>query len=108
MTKRWYCARMRWAVMEEEKGLREWQEAAIGFQADNDPDAFERALQFGRENEPSHQEGRLWVDKRLAEIIELDVLFDRQQFEFVRKPADRQIAFNHLFEPEKLEPRAAF
>jgi hypothetical protein len=99
---------MRWAVLEEGEGLREWQEAAICFKADNDVEAFERALQLGREDEQSHQEGRGWVAKRLAQIVELDVLSDRRQFEFVSKPADRHIAFAHLFEPEKSEPQAAF
>jgi hypothetical protein len=108
MTKRWYYARIRWAVLEEGEGLREWQEAAICFKAGNDVEAFERALQLGREDEQSHQEGRVWVAKRLAKIVELDVLSDRRQFEFVSKPADRHIAFEHLFEPEKSEPQAAF
>ena len=108
MMKRWYYARMRWAVLEEGDGLREWQEAAICFKANNDVAEFKRALQLGRENEQSHQEGRVWVDKRLAEIVELDVLSDRRQFEFVSKPADRHIDFEHLFEPEKSEPQAAF
>ena len=94
--------------MAEGEGLREWQEAAVCFKANNDVEAFERALQLGRENEKSHQEGRVWVDKRLAEIVELDVLSDCRQFESVSKPADRYLAFEHLFEPEKSEPQAAF
>jgi hypothetical protein len=68
---RWYSAQIRWAVMVEGKqGLRHWEEAVHIFLSDDDDAAFQRALEIGHQAERSRDEGRRWVESRLAEIRE--------------------------------------
>ena len=104
----WYYARVRWAVMVEGRGLRQWKESMFLFRAADREAAFERALQLGTAGQRSEEKRRGWVDKRLAEIIELDDLSDGEEIELRTKPADRTIGFEHKFEPERSEPRPAF
>jgi hypothetical protein len=44
----WYYARVRWAVMVEDLGLREWKESAFMLRAVDRKAAFKRALELGR------------------------------------------------------------
>ena len=44
----WYYARVRWAVMVEGRGVRQWKESMIVFLAVDRKAAFERALELGR------------------------------------------------------------
>jgi hypothetical protein len=104
----WYYARVRWAVMVEGRGLRQWKESMFLFQAVDREAAFQRALELGKKRQETQERRQGWVDKRLAEIIELDELWDGEQIELGTKPADRTIAFEHQFEPERSEPRPAF
>ena len=71
--KQWYYAQIRWAVMVEGKeGLRHWEEAVHIFLSENSETAFQRAIEIGHQAERSHDEGRRWVESRLAEIVRLD------------------------------------
>jgi hypothetical protein len=49
--RQWYQARLRWAVMEEGRGLDHWREAEHLFQNDSREVAFEEALRIGRSQE---------------------------------------------------------
>lgn len=40
----WYYARVRWAVMAEGRGLRQWKESMFLFQSVDREAAFQRAL----------------------------------------------------------------
>lgn len=104
----WYYARVKWAVMAEGRGLRQWKESMFLFRAVDREAAFRQALQLGRKRQDRQESKRGWVDKRLAEIIELDDLWDGEEIELGSKPADRIIAYEHRFEPERSEPRPAF
>ena len=79
----WYYARVRWAVMVEGRGLREWKEPMFMLRAVDREAAFE-----GAENR------RGWVENRLAGIVELGV-----------RKGEGTIGFEHQFEPERSEPR---
>ena len=104
----WYYARVRWAVMVEGRGLRQWKESMIVFRAVDRKAAFERALELGRRSQ-QFEENRKWrVDKRLAKIVELDDLSDGEEIELGAKKADQAISFEHQFEPERSKPRTAF
>ena len=83
MSKQWYYAQLRWAVMAEGKeGLREWKEAVYIFLSEDQQTAFQQALKIGRLGEDTHTEGWREVDTRLAEIVRLDCLgSDRTQFQ---------------------------
>src|ERR1039458_3811769 len=82
---RWYYAHLRWAVMVEGKeGLRHWEEAVHIFLSDDRDTAFQRALEIGHQAEHSHDEGRRWVESRLAQVVKLDCLgADQTEFEVV-------------------------
>ena len=104
----WYYARVRWAVMVEGQGLREWKESAFMIRAVGRKAAFERALELGRRSQQWEGERRGWVENRLAEIVELDGLWDGQEIELGVMEADGTIGFEHQFEPERSEPQTAF
>ena len=104
----WYYARVRWAVMEEGRGLLEWKESMIMFRAVDRKAAFERALELGRRSQQFEENRKGRVDKRLAEIVELDELSDGEESELGAKKADQAISFEHQFEPEQSELRTAF
>jgi hypothetical protein len=73
----WFYARMRWAVMVEGRGIREWKEAGILFRSENRITAFQRALEIGEGYQGGSEEGTRrprWVETRLAEVVTLDCL----------------------------------
>ena len=112
MSKQWYYAQLRWAVMVEGKpGLREWKEAVHIFLSEDEQTAFQQALEIGRLGEEIHTEGRGEVETRLAEIVRLDCLgSDRTQFEIrlgSSKPTEH-LPFDHVFKPEEHMPESAF
>jgi hypothetical protein len=79
MSKQWYYAQLRWAVMVEGKeGLREWKEAVHIFLSEDVQKAFQQALEIGRLGEDIHIEGRREVETRLAEVVRLDCLGSNQ------------------------------
>ena len=63
----WYYARVRWAVMVEGRGLRQWKESMIVFRAVDRKAAFERALELGRRSQQFEENRKGRVNKRLAE-----------------------------------------
>ena len=91
-TKQWYRAHLRWAVMVEGKeGLRGWKDSVYLFLSDDHDTAFRRALEIGRCQQDEHQEGRRWVETRLADIVTLDNLgsksFGRHRAALQPRPA---------------------
>src|SRR5208282_2947598 len=81
--RQWYYAQLRWAVtVEDKQGLRALEEAVHIFLSENQETAFQQALEFGRQGESVHREGRRNVETRLAEVVRLDCLGRNQtQFE---------------------------
>jgi hypothetical protein len=108
----WYYAHLRWAVMVEGKeGLRLWEEAVHIFQSDDDDTAFQRALEIGHRAERSHEEGRRWVESRLAEIVKLDCLGAGQtafQVMLGSSKATERLPFEYIFDPEGSKPESPF
>ena len=49
--RQWFQARLRWAVMEERRGLDHWLEAEHIFQSDSREAAFAEALRIGHSQE---------------------------------------------------------
>ena len=109
---RWYSAQIRWAVMVEGKqGLRHWEEAVHIFLSDDDDAAFQRALEIGHQAERSQEQGRRWVESRLADILRLDYLGEnRTEFQVVlwRSQALEYLPFEHKFDPEGNKPEPPF
>ena len=109
---RWYSAQIRWAVMVEGKqGLRHWEEAVHIFLSDDDDAAFQRALEIGHQAERSQEQGRRWVESRLAEIMRLDYLGENRtefQVELGRSQALEYLPFEHMFDPEGNKPEPPF
>lgn len=108
----WYYARLRWAVMVEgAEGLRRWEEAVHIFLSGDHDEAFQRALEIGRRRQCGHEEGRRWVETRLAEVAVLDCLGpDRQEFtvELASRKPEAKLPFEHVFHPEGTVPAPIF
>jgi hypothetical protein len=108
----WYYAHLRWAVMVEGKeGLRQWEEAVHIFLSEEHDTAFQRALEIGHEAERSHEEGRRWVESRLAQIVRLDCLgADEREFQVAlgSSRATEHLPFEHEFDPEGSKPVPPF
>jgi hypothetical protein len=69
-------------MVEGKEGLRQWEEAVHIFLSEDHDTAFQRALEIGHEAERSHEEGRRWVESRLAQIVRLDCLgADEREFQ---------------------------
>ena len=108
----WYYARLRWAVMVEgAEGLRRWEEAVHIFLSGDRAQAWEKALEIGRRRQSGHEEGRRWVEARLAEVVMLECLGpDRQEFEV--EPASQKpeagLPLEHVFHPEGTVPAPIF
>lgn len=110
--RQWYYAQIRWAVMVEGKeGLRRWEEAVHIFPSEDRATAFQRAIEIGHQAERSHEEGRRWVESRLAQIVRLDCLGVNQtefQVELGSSKATEHLPFEHMFDPEGTEPEPPF
>lgn len=110
--RQWYRAEIRWAVMVEGKqGLRGWEDAVYIFLSEDTASAFQQALEIGRRERDGHEEGRRWVEKRLAQIVSLECLGMNQtefgvQLGFRR--ATERLPFEHEFDPEGMVPMVPF
>ena len=108
----WFRAHIRWAVMVEgPEGLRRWEETVYIFLSEDSETAFQQALQRGRQEDRCYQEGRRWIEIRLAEIVTLDRLGTKQtEFEISlgsQKPTEH-LAFEHVFDPKGAVPPPRF
>src|SRR5664279_5455520 len=108
----WYYAQIRWAVMVDGKeGLLGWEDAVHIFLSEDRDSAFQRALEIGHQAEHSHDEGRRWVESRLAQVEKLDCLgADQTEFQVVLQSskATERLPFEHMFDPEGNEPEERF
>jgi hypothetical protein len=112
----WFQARLRWAVLEEGRGLDHWREAEhIFLSADRDT-AFREMLRVGEEGEYSltptkEEKGVPVMDCRFAEVVYLQELgMERTAFEvhLGDKRATERIAFDHDFDPAGRMPQEIF
>ena len=111
MRKSWYQAEIRWAVMKEGQGLREWKDAVYFFQSESQDAAFASALAIGYRECDVHEEDGKSVETRLAQILSLACLgSNRTEFGVPVgvKRAMEQMAFEHEFDPEGVAPLEAF
>lgn len=107
----WYRAEIRWAVMEDKRGLRSWEDAVYFFLSQDRDAAFQQALEIGWRERDGREEGRRWVEKRLAQIVSLDCLgSDPAEFEVQlgSRRAQERLPFEHEFDPEGTEPLSVF
>jgi hypothetical protein len=108
----WYRAEIRWAVMEEGKqGLRAWEDAVYFFLSEDQDAAFQHALEIGWRERDGREEGRRWVEKRLARIVSLDCLGANQtEFEvhLGSRRATERLPFEHEFDPAGATPLSVF
>jgi hypothetical protein len=108
----WFYAKVRWAVMVEGRGIREWKEAGILFRSSNDLDsAFRRALEIGEGYQGGCEEGTRrprWVETRLAEVVTLDCLGeelkDETEVYWAHRSARQNVPFDHVFRPGAKKP----
>jgi hypothetical protein len=107
----WFYAKMRWAVMVEGRGIREWKEAGILFRSTDLDSAFRRALEIGEGYQGGGEEGcrpPRWVETRLAEVVTLDCLGeelkDETEVYWTHLPARQKVPFEHIFRPAAKQP----
>ena len=112
--KQWFQARLRWAVMEEGRGLDHWLEAEHIFQSDNREAAFAEALRIGHRQEyvVVPDRGRITTfEHRLAEVVYLEekgpapTVFE---VSLGTIKATESLGFEHEFNPEGRIPEPAF
>ncbi len=108
----WYRAQIRWAVMVEGRGLREWEQGVYLFRSEDFDAAFQRALALGEGGQSGGEEGTgkpRWTETRLAQVVALDCLGaeldDELEVHWEKKRAKEKIAFEHRFEPAKQVPQ---
>ena len=111
--KRWFQARLRWAVMEEGRGLDHWREAEHIFQSDSREEAFAEALRIGRSQEyvVVPDRGRVTtLEHRLAEVVYLEEKGTPTAFEVSLGmiKATESLGFVHEFKPDERMPEPAF
>jgi len=107
MRQQWYEAEIRWAVMEEGQGLREWKDAVYFFQSESPDAAFQSALAIGYRECRVHEEDGKEVETRLSQIVSLGCLgSDRTDFgvSLGTRRATERLAFEHVFDPEGVAP----
>jgi hypothetical protein len=115
-TREWFQARLRWAVLEEGRGLDHWREAEHIFLSDDRETAFQEALRIGKAEEYSliptkDQKGAPEIDCRFAEVVYLEELgTGRTAFEVYlgERAATERIAFDHEFNPAGRVPPPIF
>ncbi len=112
--KQWFQARLRWAVMEEGRGLDHWLEAEHIFQSDSREAAFAEALRIGHSQEyvVVPDRGRVKpFEYRLAEVVYLHEKGPAPaafEVSLGRIKATESLGFDHEFNPEERMPEAAF
>lgn len=112
--KLWFQARLRWAVMEEGRGLDHWLEAEHIFQSDSREAAFAEALRIGHSQEyvvvPDRGRVRPF-EHRLAEVVYLEEKGPAPKaFEVSLGiiKATESLGYEHEFNPEERMPEPAF
>jgi hypothetical protein len=114
--RQWFQARLRWAVLEEGRGLAHWREAEHFFLSEDRETAFQEALRIGYAGEYSlapapDQKPAPTFDCRFAEVEYLEELgMGRMAFEVYlgEKPACEAIGFDHEFDPAARVPDPIF
>lgn len=109
---KWFHAQIRWAVLDDKRGLRSWEESAYIFQSENHETAFQQALAMGRHHQGISKEGRRLIVKKLAEIVSLDYC-GMNPSEFPLSPgsswkAAECLPYDHNFDPESSFPPPSF
>jgi hypothetical protein len=114
--RQWFQARLRWAVLEEGRGLDHWRESEHFFISEDRETAFQEALRIGYAGEYSlspapDQEDAPTFDCRFAEVEYLEELgMGRTAFEVYlgEKRACETIGFDHEFDPAGRVPGPIF
>ena len=112
--KEWFQARLRWAVMEEGRGLDHWLEAEHIFQSDSREEAFAEALRIGHSQEyvVVPDRGRVTTfEHRLAEVVHLEEKGPAPtafEVSLGRIKATESLGFEHEFNPDAGMPEPTF
>jgi len=106
-TKAWFHAQIRWALLDDKRGLQSWEESAYIFQSENHETAFQQALAMGQYQQGISKEGRRLIARRLAEIVSLDYCGVNPS-EFPLSPASTRKATEHLPYDHNFDPESSF
>ncbi len=108
----WFHAQIRWAVLDDKRGLRSWEESAYIFMSQDHNAAFQKALAEGRRCENYRKEGRRVIATRLAGIVSLDC-YGASPSKFPLSPISSRkaidcVPFEHTFDPDSTFPPPSF
>lgn len=109
----WFQARLRWAVMEEGRGLDHWLEGEYIFQSDSRETAFGEALRIGHSQEyvVVPDRGRVTTfEHRLAEVVYLEekgLAPAGFGVSLGMIKATESLGFDHEFNPDERMPEPA-
>ena len=81
------------------------------FLSKDEDSAFQHALEIGFRERDGREEGRLWVEKRLAQIVSLQCLGSNPTELAVHlgsRKATERLPFEHEFDPEGQVPTVPF
>src|ERR1051326_5270623 len=111
--RQWFQARLRWAVLEEGRGLNRSREAEHIFQSDSREAAFAEALRIGHSQEyvVVPDRGGRPFEHRLAEVVYLEEKGPAPTFFDVSLgmiKATESLGFDHEFNPDERMPEPAF
>lgn len=111
--RRWFQARLKWAVLKQSRGLDHWRKAEHFFLSEDWEAAFQEALRIGYRREyslhPAPKASR--IDCRFAEVEYLEEIgTDPTSFavDLGNKPAHEAIGFDHEFDPAGHVPAPIF
>jgi len=113
--RQWFQARLRWAVMEEGRGLTQWREEEHIFLSTSRETAFQEALRLGYAEEysliPQPGDDLPVVDIRFVEVVYLEeqgAVPSAFKVYIGEKKALERIDFDHVFDPEGRVPQPIF
>ena len=111
--RKWFQARLKWAVLTEGRGLHHWREVERFFLSEDWETAFQEALRIGYQGEYSLHPARKAprIECRFAEVEYLEELGTNQtafQVDLGEKPGRESIGFDHQFDPAGREPAPIF
>ena len=115
-TRKWFQARLRWAVLKEGRGLHRWRESEHFLLSTDRETAFQEALRIGYAGEcwlnptPERRNGPRF-HCRFAEVAYLEELgTERTSFQVYlgERPAREASGFDHEFHPAARVPDPIF
>ena len=111
----WFSAKIRFVCLIDRTGTDVYNDSVLLFRAEDWEDAFQRAIQLGREEEEEYfNDSGERVRWRLKEVIFLNIILKDSldgvevHSEWVDVPKGEVLPFETVFHPEESDPQQTF